>query len=111
MIAAVARAATSHTAEIPKSLDDNARHRAFALVAQEEPSMRMKALHDWPADPWSEDDHFHHLEHQRAEAVAHQLRTSESEVLRSVDDGMHGHWLSIPMQPTVPPCRPRPITD
>ena len=111
MIAAVARAATSHTAEIPKSLDDNARHRAFALVAQEEPSMRMKALHDWPADPWSEDDHFHHLEHDRARAVAAQLHTSEYEVLRALDDGMREHWLVLPMRDSVPPCRPRPITD
>lgn len=80
------------------------------MATQEEPT-RKQALHDWPADPWSEDDHFHHLEHQRAQQVASQLRTTEQDVLRIVDDGMRERWLLLPLRTTVPPCRPRPITD
>lgn len=110
VVTAMARAATAPS--LPAMpLDEVGRRKAFASMAQAEVAMRKQALHDWPADPWSEDDHFHHLEHQRAEAVARELGTSESEVLRALDDGMRGRWLGVPMRTTVPPCRPRPITD
>lgn len=75
--------------------------------------MRKQAQKDWAADPWSQDDAFHNLEHQRAWGLAGTMKTSEAEILRAVDDGMRENWprFGIVLRTTVPPCRPRPITD
>ena len=75
--------------------------------------MRKQAMKDWAADPWSQDDAFHNLEHQRAWGLAGPMKTSEADILRAVDDGMRENWprWGAAMKTTVPPCRPRPITD
>jgi len=108
---AAIRAATAPSASPLYPLDENARKKIFAELVQKEAENRRKALKDWPADPWSEDDHFHHLEMQEVEHVAHQFRTNDSEVLRALDDGVRERWFGDVVRATVPPCRPRPITD
>ena len=97
----------------PKTLTNDERMQVFSGFAMEEPRMRRQAEKDWSTDPWSQDDAFHNLEHQRAWNLANQMKTSEAEVLRAVDDGMREGWpqWGAQMKTTVPPCRPRPITD
>jgi len=97
----------------PKALDDQERAHVFSVFSMEENGMRRQAAKDWAADPWSQDDAFHNLEHQRAWNMASGMKTSEQEVLRAVDDGMREGWPQWggTMKTTVPPCRPRPITD
>ncbi len=110
--AAVA-ALTAHPLPAPKVLDEDGRRQAFGILSNEEATMRRQAAKDWPADPWSQDDAFHNLEHGRAWGLAGAMHTSEAEVLRALDDGMREGWprYGANMKTTVPPCRPRPITD
>jgi len=112
-MSAVVASVTAHGLPSPRKLDDEERKRVFNIFSQEEPQMRKQAQKDWAADPWSQDDAFHNLEHQRAWGLAGSMNTSEAEVLRALDDGMRENWprWGAAMKTTVPPCRPRPITD
>lgn len=111
--AALVVAATAPRPPQPDALDARRREDAFVTFVREEGNMRRQAARDWPADEWSQDDAFHNLEHQRAWNLAGAMKTSEAEVLRALDDGMREGWprYGAQMRTTVPPCRPRPITD
>src|SRR5260221_10680120 len=112
-VSAMAASAGARPLPQPKSLDDAERKRVFSMFSSEEQQMRKAALKDWAADPWSQDDAFHNLEHQRAWGLAGPMNTSEEEVLRALDDGMRGGWprWGVAMKTTVPPCGPGRITD
>lgn len=107
-------AATAPRPPVAGPLPESERHAVFAQLAGEEPRLRKQAEHDWPTDPWSQDDAFHNLELGRVQAVAGFRRTAPSEIFRALDDGMRQGWPLPPgaaLRTTVPPCRPRPITD
>lgn len=112
--AAVAIAATAPRPPYARRLNDEERRAVFAQFAIDEARMRKQAEHDWPTDPWSQDDAFHNLALHRAEDLAGQRKTRPAEIFRAQDDGMRERWPRAPsavMRATVPPCRPRPITD
>src|SRR5438552_17743941 len=99
---------TARATPAPKSLSNDERMHVFSVLAMEENSMRRQAAKDWATDPWSQDDAFHNLEHQRASGLATGAHTSEQEVLRALDDGMREGWPQWggSLKTTVPPCRP-----
>jgi hypothetical protein len=120
--AAVVVALTAPRPPYARVLADDERHAVFGQLAIDEPVKRKEAEHDWPTDPWSQDDAFHNLEFRRIQELANHRDTGPSEVFRALDDGMRERWPSPTdvnagamrpggMRTTVPPCRPRPITD
>ena len=109
---AFVRAATATPRPSLPPLTEADRRTAYALVVAEERNMRREATKDFPADPWSADDAFHNNDYRRAKQIAQQKRMSLQDVLRAMDDGMRLRWpkpAGIHQNPSVPPCRPRPI--
>lgn len=111
LVFAVLRVATAKAID-PQPVATEAQERAaFSNMAGNERRMRRDAAHDFPADPWSQDDAFHNFEFKEARGYGegHSMRLQD--VLAAIDRGMHEHWSTRGnyMIPTVPPCRPRPI--
>jgi hypothetical protein len=105
-------AATRPALPAPRGLTEAEQRQVFAELARWEPEARLEAEESFPGDPWSQDDHFHNLEQQRAGRVAARLRTSVGEVLRAIDEGLRQGWSpELPRRATVAPCRPRPFYD
>jgi len=90
--------------------DERTARRIFESIAAAEPSIRARAAGNFPGDPWSQDDDFHAVEGQRAVQLAASNKVALGEVLRVIDEGMRSGWQrSASIQPTVAPCRPRPV--
>lgn len=107
---AVVRVLTTPPPLPPDSPDERTAHRIFDAVAAAEPSWRARAAGNFPGDLWSQDDDFHAMEAQRAAQQAGTNRIAIGDVLRVIDEGMHAGWQrSASIQPTVAPCRPRPV--
>ncbi|MEO8799976.1 MAG: hypothetical protein ABI551_18915 [Polyangiaceae bacterium] len=112
VLCALVRAATSAPVEQQKVASDQERHQAFWELANEEHQMRRDAVHDFPADAWSQDDAFHNSEFKKARDIANDKSIRLMDVLAAMDEGMHSAWprpRGVYMNPSVPPCRPRPI--
>lgn len=112
--AAIAIAATAPRPPYARALDDAERRSVYAQLAIDEARLRKQAEHDWPTDAWSQDDAFHNLALRRVNELAQQRQTGPAEIFRAFDDGMRERWPRPPaaaVRATVPPCRPRPITD
>jgi hypothetical protein len=111
-VVAIVRAATAAVILDSPAGNDEARRAAFLDLASEEPKMRRASAKDFPADPWSQDDNFHNLEYKKAKALGGERGISLADVLRAADDGMRQVWPRPPgvwLNPSVPPCHPRPI--
>jgi len=109
---AIGRAGTATPVAGSRPVDEATRRAIFVSMAAEERKMRRDAANDFPADPWSQDDAFHNLEYKRAKSMAGERGISIADVLRAEDEGMRGHWprpANAWLNPSVPPCRPRPI--
>jgi hypothetical protein len=109
---ATGRVATAKPIEDPPAAAENLKQNAFFAMAADERKMRRDAAHDFPADAWSQDDAFHNFEFKRARDIAHDKKMSLEDVLSAIDEGMREHWprpRGVAMNPSVPPCRPRPI--
>ncbi len=112
MAIALVRAATAVPIAQARPASELEKRAAFESLASDEASLRRSAADEFPADQWSQDDAFHNSEYKRAKAIAELSRIRISDVLLAVDDGMHHEWPAprgAKLQPTVPPCRPRPI--
>ena len=109
---ATGRVATAKPIEDPPAPSVDLKKNAFYAMASDERKMRRDAAKDFPADAWSQDDAFHNFEFKRARDIAHDKQMSLEDVLSAIDEGMREHWprpRGVAMNPSVPPCRPRPI--
>ncbi len=96
----------------PKPRADKAtRFQAFTELRGHEHEMRLKAVQDFPTDPWSQDDAFHAFESDRAKSFADGHRIALTDVLDALDDGMRTQRArgDRTMTSSVPPCHPRVI--
>ena len=112
VLCAVIRASTATPIEQKKPATDAQKHQAFSDMAQGERDMRRDAVHDFPTDPWSQDDAFHNSEFKRARDWGKDHGVRLMDVLVAMDEGMHAAWprpRGTFLMPSVPPCRPRPI--
>ncbi len=112
VLCATGRAASSSAVEQQKVASDQERKQAFWDIANGERQMRRDAVHDFPTDAWSQDDAFHNSEFKKARDIANDKNVRLMDVLAAIDDGMHALWprpRGAFMNPTGPPCRPRPI--
>jgi len=112
VLVAGVRAATAAPLGDAPAATEQERGKAFLSLAFEEKKMRREAAKDFPADLWSQDDAFHNAEYKRAKAVAGEKGIRVPDVLLAVDEGLHGRWPrpeDVTLNPSVPPCRPRPI--
>jgi hypothetical protein len=109
---ALGRALTSPGPADARPLPQAMRLDAYRWIAGHEQAMRDHAMADYPADAWSQDDHFHSSERERANQFASTHRVRRQDVFRAFDDGMRERW-PVPdagvVRATVPPCRPRAI--
>ena len=111
-LVAIVRAATAPGLPSQPAAAEAQRREVFVVIAGEERKMRQMAAKDFPADPWSQDDAFHNLEFKRAKTLAGERSMRLADVLRAIDEGMRERWprpLDVWLNPSVPPCRPRPI--
>ncbi len=109
---AVGRALTAPVPPDAAPMPAGVADEAYRFVASEETVMREKAMANFLADPWSQDDDFHASERGRAFDFAASHKVRRSDVLRAIDDGLRSGWpLPNGVRPraTVPPCRPRPL--
>jgi len=107
---ALVRATTTAPAALPAPPDERTSRRIFESMAASELSWRARAAANFPNDLWSQDDDFHAMEAQRAAQQAANNHVALGDVLGAIDDGMRSGWKrSAPIQPTVAPCRPRPV--
>jgi len=109
---AVVRASTSAPVERQKTATDAEKHQAFTDIAAAERDMRRDAVHDFPTDAWSQDDAFHNSEFKKARDWGSNHGVRLTDILVAMDEGMHGGWprpRGTFLNPSVPPCRPRPI--
>jgi hypothetical protein len=90
---------------------DAVKREAFADFRTHERESRRKAAHDFPTDPWSEDDAFHAYESDRARAFADKHHVTKTDVFDALDEGMRAQHArgDKTMLATVPPCHPRAI--
>ena len=109
---AVTRAATVPAPRDHPKLQPTGQVEAFQWMATHEQALRDLAMADYPADPWSQDDHFHGSERERANTFAASQRVRRQDVFQALDEGIRAGW-SAPdagtLRATVPPCRPRPM--
>lgn len=110
---AIGRAATATPISGPPPATEAQKQEMFFALAGDERQFRRDAAKDFPADAWSQDDAFHNLEYKRAKQLAGARGVRFADVLWAIDEGMHrSDWPRPPgvwQNPTVPPCRPRPI--
>jgi hypothetical protein len=109
---ATGRVALAKPVENPPAAAQELKKNAFWAMAADERKMRRDAAHDFPADAWSQDDAFHNFEFKRARDIAGDKKMSLEDVLSAIDEGMRERWprpRGVVMNPSVPPCRPRPI--
>jgi hypothetical protein len=109
---ATGRAASAKPIEDSPRASIELQKSAFFAMAADERKNRRDAAHDFPADAWSQDDAFHNFEFKRARDIAHDKKMPLEDVLSAIDEGMREHWprpRGVAMNPSVPPCRPRPI--
>lgn len=109
---AIGRAALAKPIENPPHASLELKKNAFFAMAGDARKMRRDAAHDFPADAWSQDDAFHNFEFKKARDVANDKKMPLEDVLSAIDEGMREHWprpRGVVMNPSVPPCRPRPI--
>ncbi len=109
---ACGRAALAKPIENSERASLDTKKAAFFAMAADERKMRRDAAKDFPADAWSQDDAFHNFEFKKARDVASDKKMPLEDVLSAIDEGMREHWprpRGVVMNPSVPPCRPRPI--
>jgi hypothetical protein len=109
---ACGRAALAKPIENAPRATEELKKSAFFAMAGDERKMRRDAAKDFPADAWSQDDAFHNFEFKKARDVASDKKMPLEDVLSAIDEGMREHWprpRGVVMNPSVPPCRPRPI--
>jgi hypothetical protein len=112
IVGAFGRAITSTPRAAPPPAEERAMRNAYLSVTADERNFRREVIKDFPADPWSQDDGFHNHEYRRARQIGGQRGMSLQDVLLAMDRGMREHWpkpAGIHQNPSVPPCRPRPI--
>jgi hypothetical protein len=112
IVFACGRAALAKPIENPAPASVDLKKNAFYAMAADERKMRRDAAKDFPADAWSQDDAFHNFEFKRARDIASDKKMALEDVLSAIDEGMREHWprpRGVVMNPSVPPCRPRPI--
>ena len=96
----------------PERLSEQERVATFAALASSEPTWRREAESAFPGDAWSQDDDFHRRESTFARETATARGVPVEEVLRAIDEGLHGELgMSHQLVATVPPCKPRPFYD
>jgi hypothetical protein len=90
---------------------DAVRREAFSDFRLHERESRRKAAHDFPTDPWSQDDAFHAYESDRAREFASKHHVTKTDVFDALDEGMRAQRTrgDRSMLATVPPCHPRAI--
>jgi len=112
LLAAIAlvRVATAQAADPGVAPSEEAQREAFDQIANQESELRVHAAKEFPGDPWSQDDEFHHGEAGRARWYSDRRGVSLAHVLRALDDGLHGRWpkpRGARLVTGVQPCRPR----
>lgn len=87
--------------------------RFVARLRRDEPGMRRKALEKFPADAWSQGDHFGSAERRALRDEAQRAGVSVGSLIRAVDDDVHAHPLTLDGAPRglVAPCMPRPFYE
>ena len=112
----VVRAATA-PAPPPPAHATPQQMRSFAInVASQEDEWRAKAAEGFPADNWSQRDDFHGHEAQAVRDLAAGAHVPYEDVLRAVDDDLHGNGprgviVRGGRSANAVPCHPRPIFD
>jgi hypothetical protein len=112
VLVALWRAATASHPPGAFRADDATARALFEAEARAEPEARATARRGFAGDLWSADDDFHAHELTLARALAVRHGVTVADVLRAIDDGLHGRW-PPPAGPaplaTAPPCHPRPV--
>ena len=117
LLSAVLAAVRAQSAPPPprgpdRQLSQEERVATFAALASSEPTWRREAEIQFPGDVWSQDDDFHRREGTFARETATTRGVPVEEVLRAIDEGLHGELgMSHQLVATVPPCKPRPFYD
>ena len=106
-------AATAGAFPQPRAMDERQARDAYATIVSQERTMREKAMSNFLADRWSQDDDFAASERGAVHQYAASHGTSRQDVFRAIDRGLRERW---PLPPdaqapraSVAPCRPRPI--
>ncbi|WP_224372673.1 hypothetical protein [Hyalangium versicolor] len=110
--AAVLAATTGKLPE-PRPMNDEQAQDAYRTVVGQERTMREKAMSNFLADRWSQDDDFASAERGAVSQYAASHDVSRQDVFRAIDRGLREDWSLPPgsQEPrvSVAPCRPRPI--
>jgi hypothetical protein len=97
-----ARAATPDEAE-----------RFVVRLRSDEPGLRRKALERFPADGWSQGDHFGSSERRALRDGAQRDGVDIDSLIRALDEDVRRHPLTADGAPRAPvaPCMPRPFYE
>jgi hypothetical protein len=108
---ALGRALLSTPPAPPERASAAVKRKAFAEFRAHEREDRNKAAHDFPTDPWSQDDAFHAYESERARSFADKNHVTKTDIFDALDEGMRAARVrgDRSMIATVPPCHPRAI--
>lgn len=83
------------------------RARIARRLASSEPGWRSGAERTFPGDHWSQDDHFHNMEHLAVRREATMAGISVGEVLLGIDEDLRARPAGRDVSPV--PCKPRPF--
>lgn len=114
----IVRAATAPSPPPLNAVTEADRARFAATIASQEHDWRRKAATDFPHDNWSQRDAFHGYEALTVIDMAGAARVPYEEVLRAIDDDLHGASSpdgGVARRPdrnvNAVPVKPRPIFD
>jgi hypothetical protein len=108
---ALAKALSASYAAPARHLSEAERASAGRQCAAEEPRWRLRTMHRFPGDHWSQDDDFHATERGWALEQARRSDVPPTELFRAIDEDLHTHPVEPPREATASPCKPRPFYD
>ena len=92
-------------------LTDAERRAVGRAAAAEESQWRLKAIHSFPDDCWSEDDDVSSSEHTWGMDEAGRRNVPVTDIFRAIDEDLHAFPVLPPRKPGACPCKPQPFYD
>jgi hypothetical protein len=111
VLAAVVTASTVRDDVTSHHLSDAERQAVGRAAAREEPRWRLKGLHSYPDDCWSQDDDVSSSEHTWAIEEAGRRGVPVTDIFRAIDEDLRAHPVLPPRKANACPCKPRPFYD
>ncbi len=105
------RVLSSEVPPPPRRLEAPERAELGRAAADAEPGWRMRSLHSFPGDRWSQDDDFGASERGWAMREAGQRGVPPTDVFRAIDEELHSAPVLPPRKATASPSKPRPFYD